>query len=103
MLDFGSVGKEESLKREFILSNRGNTDTTVTGLSLTSNEKGLAFAVSLPTPFVLEPNMAQTGTVSFFGPSEGIYKANLLVFSDASNDSNLRFLWSLKSSLHRTF
>ena len=90
MLDFGSVGKEESLKREFILSNRGNTDTTVTGLSLTSsNEKGLAFAVSLPTPFVLEPNMAQTGSVSFFGPSEGIYKANLLVFSDASNDSNL--------------
>ena len=34
MLDFGSVGKEESLKREFILSNRGNTDTTVTELLL---------------------------------------------------------------------
>ena len=33
--------------------------------------------------------MAQTGTVSFFGPTEGIYKANLFVHSDASNDSNL--------------
>ena len=75
---------------EFILSNRGNADTTVTGLSISASaEKPMAFEVSLPTPFVLEPNMAQTGTVSFFGPTEGIYKANLFVHSDASNDSNL--------------
>jgi subtilisin family serine protease len=90
ILDFGFPAKEESRKMEFILSNRGNADTTVTGLSISASaEKPMAFEVSLPTPFVLEPNMAQTGTVSFFGPTEGIYKANLFVHSDASNDSNL--------------
>ena len=93
ILDFGFPAKEESRKMEFILSNRGNADTTVTGLSISASaEKPMAFEVSLPTPFVLEPNMAQTGTVSFFGPTEGIYKANLFVHSDASNDSNLSIL-----------
>ena len=89
-LDFGVLGKEESQKLEVVLSNRGNANTTVNDISIfNQNDESLPFELSFPTPFVLEPNTAKAGTVSFSGPAEGLFTANLKVTSDASNESNL--------------
>jgi len=89
-IDFGEVGKNETHKIEFTLSNTGNADTTVTeALLVNESDSDLPFSLSLPTPFVLEPNMAQVGSVSFSADVDGNYQAALLVKSDASNEPTL--------------
>ena len=89
-IEFGEMGKSETQKIEFILSNSGNANTTVTEVSLLSEDSSeVPFEVSLPTPFVLEPNMAQVGSVSFSADIDGIFEATLRVTSDASNEPNL--------------
>ena len=88
-LDFGVINKGETKKLEFVLSNRGNAETTIHEVKILPQEENLPFEVSFSTPFVLLPNMAQTGSVSFSGSVEGQLEAVLQVSSDASNEPDL--------------
>lgn len=80
-LDFGNVPASNSESKDVKVTNSGNANVTITGVTAS----GAGFSVSGGSNVTLAPNQSETVTVSFNPKSKGSLAGTLTVSSNAPN------------------
>lgn len=86
-LDFGKVFFGSTRTIEMTISNLGNKDLTVTGLTINGSSGFDINAVTHSTPFTVAPKASEKILVDFIPPSESDYSDTLEIASDDPNNA----------------